>query len=78
MAMGDAVGVVALCPRCNGWTMFHADAEGTTGQEWTAQCRRYGDSIIRTNHDELRALMTHSCKQSALNADRRTCEVING
>lgn len=37
--------VVARCPRCHGWTMFHAEAQSATGREWIALAKRDGDLI---------------------------------
>lgn len=69
-----AVGVMARCPRCKGWTMFHADGDSDTGREWAAQCRLFGD-VIEPLGDAPQAQLGRACKSADVNADRRTCEV---
>lgn len=63
--------VVAFCSTCGGWTMFHADAEGTTGRQWTAQCEAMGD-LVMTFATPPRALGP-DCPQSELVQRDRTC-----
>jgi hypothetical protein len=71
-------GVIALCPRCLGWTMFHAVAASTTGSEWADICRKAGDVIIEGDIDSLREQLKYSCKNTEHDATSRTCEAPRG
>lgn len=67
--------VVARCPRCHGWTMFHADAESTTAQQWVAIARRGGD-LISTYEDKETVSSGEPCPDaSGKDAGQRNCPI---
>lgn len=63
--------IVARCPRCRGWTMFHGDPSSETAHTWTFLARTAGD-LISTVPDD--AELGPSCPASWGNPlPSRTC-----
>jgi hypothetical protein len=64
--------LVARCPACHGWTMFHGRPDSDTALEWAEQCRLLGDSVER---EEVRESPGRSCEESDYRAAHRTCHL---
>jgi len=63
--------VVAFCPKCGGWTMFHGDADSDTAKQWVKQCYVQGELIL-TFGSPVRWI-DKPCTQSDVLLDERTC-----
>jgi hypothetical protein len=62
--------VVARCPVCSGWTMFHSRPDSAPAQEWAALCEGSGDSVLR---ETVGASLGHACEESDRKASKRSC-----
>jgi len=71
-APADAIDecVVARCPSCSGWTMFHSKPDSATAQEWVWFREEFGDLIAR---EIVHASPGRACDQADGRAARRTC-----
>lgn len=67
----DAGGaLIARCPRCNGWTMFHGTQNSDTARQWAAQCKKHGD-VVGIEHEPIKHWQ--ACVESNRDAQYRTC-----
>ena len=62
--------VVARCPICDGWTMFHSRPDSADAQEWAALCEGSGDRILR---ETVGASPGPACDEAYKRAAKRTC-----
>jgi hypothetical protein len=62
--------VVARCPLCAGWTMFHSRPDSATAKEWAALCENDGDVVVR---EIVGASLGPACEESYKRAAKRTC-----
>lgn len=71
-APADAIGecVVARCPSCGGWTMFHSSPDSEQAKEWMWRCETSGDIVAR---EHVGASPGPACEQADWRASSRTC-----
>jgi len=62
--------VVARCPTCTGWTMFHSKPDSEVAKEWAWRREEAGDLVTR---EVVGASPGPACEQADWYASKRTC-----
>jgi hypothetical protein len=70
-ASADMIGecLVARCPSCTGWTMFHSKPDSEQARDWTWHCEMSGDVIAR---EFVGISPGRACEQADWRASSRT------
>lgn len=63
--------VAAFCPRCGGWTMFHARPTSDTAIEWMKMAYVCGDLVSAVSPT---AQLGPACPQVDILLEERTCD----
>jgi|SRR5277367_1761673 len=67
--------VIARCPRCDGWTMFHADPDSQTAQQWSFIAKRSGDIVSLIDSSTKPSEFGHGCSDAeGKDVAERTCQ----
>lgn len=73
-APADAIGecIVARCPSCGGWTMFHSSPDSEQAHEWIWYREQVGDIVAREIVGTSPGVV---CEQADSRAAKRTCAI---